>query len=80
MLLQKHRIIEDLEEEKEHTKAFHEKEEKLLVAALYKLSMIRQREALDHRLTAISSGEGQPLLACQRQATRRSTYQHFDSR
>ncbi|PNF37389.1 Hook-like protein 3 [Cryptotermes secundus] len=80
-LLEKHKLIEDLEEEKEHTRAFHEMEEKLMVAAFYKLSTVRQREALDNRLAALSSGQGQSFLARQRQATRRTTqHQHFDSR
>lgn len=44
-------------------------------------STVRQREALDHRLAALSSGQGQSFLARQRQATRRTTqHQHFDSR
>jgi protein HOOK3 len=44
--------------------------------------MIRQREAVDQRLAALSSGQGQSFLARQRQATARriAQHQHFDSR
>lgn len=80
-LLEKHKIIEDLEEEKEHIKTICEMEEKLMTTAFHKLGLIRQREAVDHRLAALSSGQGQSFLARQRQATRRMPHhQHFDSR
>ncbi|PSN52024.1 Protein Hook 3 [Blattella germanica] len=81
-LLEKHKIIEDLEEEKEHAKAFREMEERLMVSAFYKLSSIRQREAVDQRLAVLSSGQGQSFLARQRQATARRIpqHQHYDSR
>ncbi|XP_069694315.1 protein Hook homolog 3-like [Periplaneta americana] len=81
-LLEKHKIIEDLEEEKEHAKAFREMEEKLMASAFYKLGLIRQREAVDQRLAVISSGQGQSFLARQRQATGRRVpqHQHYDSR
>jgi protein HOOK3 len=80
-LLEKHKIIEDLEEEKEHMKSICEMEEKLMTTAFHKLGLIRQREAVDHRLAALSSGQGQSFLARQRQATRRMPHhQHFDSR
>jgi hypothetical protein len=44
--------------------------------------LLRQREAVDHRLAALSSGQGQSFLARQRQATARKMphHQHFDSR
>ncbi|KAJ9584696.1 hypothetical protein L9F63_020957, partial [Diploptera punctata] len=69
-------------EEKEHAKAFRELEEKLMASAFYKLGSIRQREAVDQRLAALSSGQGQSFLARQRQATARRIpqHQHFDSR
>jgi len=80
-LLEKHKIIEDLEEEKERFKSICEMEEKLMATAFHKLGLIRQREAVDHRLAALSSGQGQSFLARQRQSTRRMPHhQHFDSR
>lgn len=80
-LLEKHKIIEDLEEEKEHIKLTCEMEEKLMTTAFHKLGLLRQREAVDHRLAALSSGQGQSFLARQRQATRRMPHhQHFESR
>ncbi|KDR07771.1 Hook-like protein 3 [Zootermopsis nevadensis] len=81
-LLEKYKIIEDLEEEKAHAKSFHEMEQKLMTTAYCKLGLLRQREAADQRLAALSSGQGQSFLARQRQATaRRLTHQqHFDSR
>jgi len=80
-LIEKHKIIEDLEEEKEHIKSISEMEEKLMTTAFHKLGLIRQREAVDHRLAVLSSGQGQSFLARQRQATRRLPHhQHFDSR
>jgi len=44
--------------------------------------LIRQREAVDQRLAALSSGQSHTFLARQRQATARkiSQHQHFDSR
>jgi hypothetical protein len=52
----------------------------LAILKLIFQSLIRQREAVDQRLAALSSGQGQSFLARQRQARRMSHHQHFDSR
>ncbi|GLG93634.1 Uncharacterized protein GBIM_00989 [Gryllus bimaculatus] len=70
-VLEKDKIIEDMEEEKEQSKAFRDIENKLMVSAFYKLGGTRQRESVDHRLATLSSGQNQSFLARQRQAAAR---------
>ncbi|XP_066996837.1 protein Hook homolog 3 [Anabrus simplex] len=78
-VMEKDKIIEDMEEEKEHSNVIRELENKLMVSAYYKLSVGRQRESVDHRLATLSSGQSQSFLARQRQASGRRIIHSLDS-
>ncbi|XP_049781741.1 protein Hook homolog 3-like [Schistocerca cancellata] len=79
-LQDKEKVIEDLEEEKEQNKVCHELEERLMTSAFYKLSLTLQSAAVDHRIAALSSGQGQSFLARQRQASGRGVVHSLESR
>nr|CAD7587699.1 unnamed protein product [Timema genevievae] len=79
-LLEKHKVIEDLEEEKEQNKLCRDMEEKLMTTAFYKLGMVRHRDSVDHRLAVLGSNQGQSFLTRQRQATIRRSINNFESR
>lgn len=70
-VIEKDKIIEDMEEEKEQNKTFREFENKLMSTAFYKLGGTKQRESVDHRLATLSSGQNQSFLTRQRQPATR---------
>ncbi|KAG7201704.1 hypothetical protein KM043_004431 [Ampulex compressa] len=70
-ILEQHKIIKDMERSLKASKACQEMEEKLMITAFYQLGFSSQRAALDQRLAALSSGQGQSFLARQRQPSAR---------
>ncbi|KAJ3622628.1 hypothetical protein MTP99_018920 [Tenebrio molitor] len=60
-----------------HSAPMKEMEERLMLAAFYKLGMTCHREAIDERLAVLSAGQGQSFLARQRQPTPRKQTQRF---
>lgn len=81
-LSEKDRVIEELEKDKEKYKQVREMEDRLMSSALHTLGLSRHREAVDHHLAALNSGQGQSFLARQRQPTnrRRTTPHNFNSK
>lgn len=57
-----------------------EQEEKLVVSALYHLSLATHRENVDERLAVLSAGQGQSFLQRQRQPTPRKPLTPFKSK
>ncbi|XP_044764886.1 protein hook [Coccinella septempunctata] len=57
-----------------------ELENKLIATGFYRLSLNCHQEAMDERIAAMSTGQGQTFLARQRQATPRKQIQRFKSK
>lgn len=55
-------------------------EEKLMISTFYHYGLTRHREAVDQRLAALTSGQGQSFLARQRQPTPRKIYSAYNSK
>ncbi|XP_076636717.1 hook microtubule tethering protein [Colletes latitarsis] len=70
-ILEQRKIMEDMERSLKESKLIKEMEEKLMVSAYYRLGLTCHREAIDRRLAALSSGQGQSFLARQRQPSAR---------
>jgi len=72
-LVEKDKVIDELERETEKSKAIREMEERLMASAFYDLSMKLHRGAVEDRLKNLS--QGQSFLARQRQVnTRKGVY------
>merc|ERR1719516_497716 len=72
-LVEKDKVIDELERETEKAKAIREMEERLMASAFYDLSMKLHRGAVEDRLKNLS--QGQSFLARQRQVnTRKGVY------
>ncbi|XP_014219490.1 protein Hook homolog 3 [Copidosoma floridanum] len=71
---------DDMERSNKEQKLIHEMEEKLMISAFYHYGLTRHREAVDQRLAALSSGQGQSFLARQRQPTPRKLYTGYNSK
>lgn len=72
-IMEKRKIIDDMERSYKESKLFSEMEEKLMVSAFYHLGFSCQREITDQRLAAFSSSQGNSFLARQRQPSARRT-------
>ncbi|XP_034172315.1 hook microtubule tethering protein [Osmia lignaria lignaria] len=70
-ILEQRKIMEDMERSFKESKLITEMEEKLILSAFYRLGLTCHREAIDQRLAALSSGQGQSFLARQRQPSAR---------
>ncbi|CAK9806253.1 Protein Hook homolog 3 [Anthophora quadrimaculata] len=70
-ILEQRKIMEDIERSLKESKLIKEMEEKLMISAFYRLGLTCHREAIDQRLAALSSGQGQSFLARQRQPSAR---------
>nr|XP_003706672.1 PREDICTED: protein Hook homolog 3 [Megachile rotundata] len=70
-ILEQRKIMEDMERSFKESKLITEMEEKLILSAFYRLGLSCHREAIDQRLAALSSGQGQSFLARQRQPSAR---------
>ncbi|XP_076245826.1 hook microtubule tethering protein [Calliopsis andreniformis] len=70
-ILEQRKIMENMERSLKESKYIKEMEEKLMVSAFYRLGLSCHREAIDQRLAALSSGQGQSFLARQRQPSGR---------
>ncbi|XP_071861083.1 hook microtubule tethering protein isoform X1 [Bombus fervidus] len=71
-ILEQRKIMEDMERSLKESKLIKEMEEKLMISAFYRLGLTCHREAIDHRLAALSStSQGQSFLARQRQPSAR---------
>ncbi|XP_053988157.1 protein Hook homolog 3 [Hylaeus anthracinus] len=70
-ILEQRKIMEDMERSLKESKLIKEMEEKLIISAFYHLGLTCHREAIDQRLAALSSGQGQSFLARQRQPSAR---------
>lgn len=70
-ILEQRKIMEDMERSFRESKLITEMEEKLILSAFYRLGLTCHREAIDQRLAALSSGQGQSFLARQRQPSAR---------
>lgn len=70
-ILEQRKIMEDMERSLKESKLIKEMEEKLMISAFYRLGLTCHREAIDQRLAALSSGQGQSFLARQRQPSAR---------
>ncbi|XP_076751094.1 hook microtubule tethering protein [Xylocopa sonorina] len=70
-ILEQRKIMEDMERSLKESKLIKEMEEKLMISAFYRLGLNCHREAIDQRLAALSSGQGQSFLARQRQPSAR---------
>ncbi|XP_058793882.1 protein Hook homolog 3-like [Phymastichus coffea] len=79
-LADKRKNIEDVERSCKEAKIIREMEEKLMLTAFYNYGMTRQRDSVDQRLAALSSGQGQSFLARQRQSTPRKVYTVYNSK
>merc|ERR1719195_395151 len=72
-IVEKDKVIDELEKETEKAKAIREMEERLMASAFYDLSMKLHRGAVEDRLKNLS--QGQSFLARQRQVnTRKGVY------
>ncbi|XP_015599501.1 protein Hook homolog 3 [Cephus cinctus] len=80
-IMEKRKIIEDMNRSYKESKVIREMEEKLMLTAFYRLGATCHREAVDQRLAAISPGQGQSFLARQRQpSARRSFHPPYNSK
>lgn len=70
-VMEKRKIIEEMERSSKESKLLKENEEKLMLSAFYRLSLNCHREAVDQRLAALGQGQGQSFLARQRQPSSR---------
>lgn len=78
-LMEKRKIIEDMERSRKEAKLLREMEEKMMTSAFYNLGFICHREAVDQHLSALSSSQGHSFLARQRQpAARRTMNQSYN--
>ncbi|XP_016838920.1 protein Hook homolog 3 [Nasonia vitripennis] len=73
----RNKTIEDVERK---DMIIRDMEEKLMISAFYHYGLTRHREAVDQRLAALSSGQGQSFLARQRQPTPRKLYSAYNSK
>lgn len=79
-LIEKQKIINDMEKEYEKHKIVKDMEDKLIASAFHNLGQLRQRESVDQRLANMNPGQGQSFLARQRQATNRRVPINFSSK
>ena len=80
-VMEKRKIIEEMERSSKESKLLKESEEKLMMTAFYRLSLACHREAVDQRLAALSHGQGQSFLARQRQSSsRRAGHPAYNSK
>lgn len=70
-VMEKRKIIEEMERSSKESKLLKETEEKLMLSAFYRLSLACHREAVDQRLAALGQGQGQSFLSRQRQPSSR---------
>lgn len=70
-VMEKRKIIEEMERSSKESKLLKENEEKLMLSAFYRLSLACHREAVDQRLAALGQGQGQSFLSRQRQPSSR---------
>jgi protein HOOK3 len=75
----KRKTVDDVRSCKE-MKRIKEMEDKLIMTAFYHYGLMRHRDAMDQRLAALSSGQGQSFLARQRQPTPRKVYSVYNSK
>lgn len=75
----RNKTIEDVERNCKDM-IIREMEEKLMISAFYHYGLTRHREAVDQRLAALNSGQGQSFLARQRQPTPRKLYSAYNSK
>lgn len=76
----KRKTVEEMERSCKEMKIMREMEEKLMISAFYHYGIGRHREAVDARLAAMSSAQGQSFLARQRQPTPRKVYTTYNSK
>ncbi|KAJ8679016.1 hypothetical protein QAD02_014803 [Eretmocerus hayati] len=74
------KISEDGDRAIKEAKLMREMEEKLMISAFYHYGLARHQEAVDQRLAALSSAQGQSFLARQRQPTPRKLYTAYNSK
>ena len=70
-IMEKRKIIEEMERSSKESKLLKENEEKLMLSAFYRLSLNCHRETVDQRLAALGQGQGQSFLARQRRPSSR---------
>lgn len=73
-IIEKQKIIEELEKSYKENKLLKEMEEKLMVTAFYRLGAACHKEAVDQHLAALGAGQGQSFLARQRQPSARKVF------
>lgn len=80
-IIEKNKIIEDMERSNKESKLLREMEEKVMITAVYHLSSNCHRETVDQHLAALNSGQGQSFLARQRQpSARRMLHPPYNSK
>ncbi|KAK0173811.1 hypothetical protein PV328_006955 [Microctonus aethiopoides] len=72
-VIEKRKIIDEMERSLKESKLLSEMEEKLMISAFYQLGFTCQREIADQRLANFSSSQGNSFLARQRQPSARRT-------
>uniref|UniRef100_A0A1B6DZC8 Protein hook n=2 Tax=Clastoptera arizonana TaxID=38151 RepID=A0A1B6DZC8_9HEMI len=70
-VIEKDKIINQMEKEYEKNKNFKDREERLVTSAFYNLTQSKQRESVDQRLSTLNLGQSQSFLVRQRQSTSR---------
>lgn len=73
-IIEKQKIIEEMERSYKENKLLKEMEEKLMVTAFYQLGVAYHKEAVDQHLAALGAGQGQSFLARQRQPSARKVF------
>ncbi|XP_066595335.1 protein Hook homolog 3 isoform X2 [Prorops nasuta] len=80
-ILEHRKTIEELEKSLKESRLKKEVDEKLMLSAFYRLGLNYHREAIDQKLAALSSGQGQSFLSRQRQPAARRLGNHpFNSK
>ncbi|XP_015518663.1 protein Hook homolog 3 [Neodiprion pinetum] len=73
-VMEKQKIIEEMEKSYKENKLLKEMEEKLMVTAFHRLGFACHKEAVDQHLAALGAGQGQSFLARQRQPSARKAF------
>ncbi|XP_012263739.2 protein Hook homolog 3 [Athalia rosae] len=73
-IIDKHRMIEEMEKTYKQNMLLREMEEKLMMTAFYRFGITRHKEAVDQHLAALGAGQGQSFLARQRQPSARKVF------